>query len=130
MHTLENLQQLRSIISKILHSIHMEEKLKNQVLLACSEALTNSIEHGNASTIEVQFTKDHAQWVLHISDNGSAFNPLDFQQPDPAAIFEFNQSEGGRGVYLIKTLCDHFDYCYENQQNQLFINWHRAAESQ
>ena len=126
--TLENIQKTRSIMDKIIDSIQLEESLKNRILLACSEALTNCVEHGNAKFFELIFEKNNSEWRIQINDDGLAFDPQNSEQANSEAIFEFDEAEGGRGLYLIQSLCDSVLYDYI-EQNQTTLIWQRSRLS-
>ena len=51
-------------------------------------------------------------------DQGSGFNP--HSVPDPTSPDHIEQ-EGGRGVFLIRELCDHCSYLDEGRTLEMFF---------
>jgi anti-anti-sigma factor len=93
--------------------------------LAVDEACTNIIEHGRIDERTGQVTLktgiEHGRtFVITIMDNGAAFNPLTYQDPDPLRPLEEREG-GGWGIYFIKKLMDVIDYRYAEGKNQLSL---------
>lgn len=128
--TLENIQQTRKTISKIARLSDLLQPLENKIILAISEVLTNCVEHGKANYFEISFEKHSDKWIISIHDDALAYNPLEYQPDDAEQIFEFDFEENGRGIFLIKQLCDSIDYEFENesQTNHLTLNWLRKFQ--
>jgi serine/threonine-protein kinase RsbW len=78
--------------------------------LAVSEAVNNAIDHGNhreaAKLVEVTFTLDQDKLEVHIRDEGSGVDRVDFSR---RIVEEHNLDSGmhrGFGMYLISALVD------------------------
>jgi anti-sigma regulatory factor (Ser/Thr protein kinase) len=74
--------------------------------MAVDEALTNIIEHGYAYAgdqhqIEIICETEPERFLITISDDSPAFNPLNHQSPDPTALLDTRQP-GGWGIYFIR----------------------------
>lgn len=83
----------------------------NKVLLCISEAIVNSIQHGNKFDsrkqvlVMVRFEKNVI--TIEISDDGDGF---DFENvANPTKINNIKQ-ESGRGIFIIKSLCEEIHF--------------------
>lgn len=91
--------------------------------LACVEAATNAVEHvrpeyaGEPVRFHVSATDDEVE--IDITDRTAGFRwPADPQLPD-------EDSESGRGVFLIAQLTDHADYLQGRSENRLVMRKRR-----
>jgi serine/threonine-protein kinase RsbW len=74
------------------------------ILLAFSEALTNALTYGEATMrkcVRVRAWVENGRLVMEITDHGQGFAPKDVHLPPPECW-----CEGGRGLFLMKTLMD------------------------
>lgn len=87
-----------------------EEKYPN-ILISLTEAVNNAIIHGNNSDetkhVNIYLEKNKDGLAFKVCDQGHGFDPNDV--PDPTCP-ENIECCGGRGVFLIKQLCDQVDY--------------------
>jgi len=85
--------------------------LKDRLLLALSEAVTNAIVHGNKEqaekSVNVEVRVEDSSVQMEVQDEGEGFDPSAI--PDPRAK-ENLLAEGGRGLFLIETYADSIDY--------------------
>lgn len=104
---LSNLDKVREFLLKIFEDCGLNLKYFNRVFLGLSEAVCNSIIHGNGLVdekmviIDVQCSSD--KLVLEVSDEGLGFS-LDCIQ-DPLCN-ENIKKEHGRGIFLIRNMAD------------------------
>ncbi|MGL4607722.1 MAG: ATP-binding protein [Eubacteriaceae bacterium] len=92
---------IAGIASQMGFSIDEIEDLK----VAVSEACTNAICHGSPSdeeTYEVVFEITEEELRIIVSDSGIGFEPDSISQPNLTG----EQTEGGFGLYIIKSLMD------------------------
>ena len=84
--------------------------LTDKVLLLGSELITNGIEHGNKldkdKNVSVVLSETKEGIRMSVKDQGDGFE-LD-EIPDPLSA-ENILNPGGRGIFLIKELADHFE---------------------
>ena len=98
----------------------------HNIELACEEALVNIIKHG--------FPKHQGHIILHshipstkagieivISDDGIAFNPLEYIKHPPSKTKGESQQLGGYGIYLILNLMDKVEYKRKDNLNTLIL---------
>lgn len=103
----KHLEMLRSVLKDIFEECGYNMTLFNRVYLGLSEAVSNSIIHGNCSIIDrsicIQFSYFQHSIVLDIQDSGSGFDYKQLADPtDPLNI----KKDSGRGIFLIKSTAD------------------------
>lgn len=86
------------------------EQWQAEIRLGLQEALVNAAKHGNkldpSKTIVVRFSMvaDHYWWV--ISDQGGGFAPSCCCKPDSNQYLPPEESECGRGLYILYKVFD------------------------
>jgi signal transduction histidine kinase len=53
----------------------LEPVVEDNLLRICEEAITNTVKHANASTVQVKLEFGRNEVSLHIRDNGCGFDP-------------------------------------------------------
>ncbi len=101
----KELIKVESFLRNIYKDKQLPEESFNKVLLCISEAVINSIEHGNRNTREkkVSVVVDCQESGLNVEvmDEGEGF---DYDMiPDPTKD-ENIRKERGRGIYIIRTV--------------------------
>lgn len=95
-----------------------------RISLVIDELAQNVVDYsheGRPSDVEVEVTSLQENIVIEITDDGIPFNPLtDAPEPDLTSSIE-DRPIGGLGVYFMKTLMDHVEYCRESGRNRLKI---------
>lgn len=102
-------------VEKFLYRIFEREKLSqkyfNKVFLCISEAVTNSIEHGNKNdcqkmvSIIVECTKNCL--YAEVYDQGEGFN---YQSVENPTLDKNIRKEGGRGIYIMKSISNEIEF--------------------
>ncbi|MFW6275231.1 MAG: ATP-binding protein [bacterium] len=99
-----------------LMEIFLQNKLPlqsfNKVLLCVSEAVVNSIDHGNRNDQEKKVNVElksftRKRMVIQISDEGAGFNYRNLSNPTYADNIK---KETGRGIHIIATLSDEIEF--------------------
>lgn len=89
--------------------------------IACSEALVNSIVHGNredrSKKVFTRIMYDDRILTVRIKDQGNGFDVAAL--PDPTSA-ENIMKESGRGIYIIRSLVDEFE-CNSSGSGTEFI---------
>jgi len=92
--------------------------------LALDEVVTNIISYGyddqNEHQIEITLTLDGGEVVVHVKDDGRAYNPLEAPRPDLEADIDARPI-GGLGVHIVRTLMDGLEYRREGGRNVLIM---------
>lgn len=83
----------------------------NRVFLCLSEAVINSIQHGNQNDkqkqISIQAACDEDLISIEINDEGNGF---DYNQVDDPTKTENIKKESGRGIHIIKSLSKELEF--------------------
>ena len=126
---LENIQAACDFVVQAAEAAGLDERSTYHCQLAVDEACTNIIEHGfntdedkpNGQINLMTGIEDPNTFVIAISDNSRAFNPITYKEPDPAQPLS-EREVGGWGIYFIKKLMDMVDYRYVDGKNNLTLH--------
>ena len=92
----------------------------NKVFLCISEAVVNSIEHGNKynenKSVSIEITCKKNEFNVIIKDEGEGFDI--YKIPNPT-LEDNIRKESGRGLFIIKSYCDKM----EVNKNESFIHF-------
>ena len=105
--SMSSVAELEGFVNDIIENNGLSADIQGNLLISLTEAVTNAIRHGNNFdeskyvSIEI-WCKKHMLRVL-VTDEGEGFMPD--RLPDPTSS-EFLSVEGGRGVFLMKSLAD------------------------
>jgi serine/threonine-protein kinase RsbW len=108
---LSNISEVRFFLDQIFSESGFDRSNFNRVFLGLSEAVNNSIVHGNKLNtskrvfIRIQFQEN--QLKLEIKDEGEGF---DFDCIEDPTCFENLKKENGRGIFLISQMADDLKY--------------------
>ena len=109
--TRDSINRVTDIVSAACSSHNLPEDMLFDIKLAVQEAVVNAVEHGNRCDpdrmIYVTCEADDERLVLCIRDEGDGFDPCDI--PDPT-LPENILKEHGRGIFLMRSLCDEVRY--------------------
>jgi serine/threonine-protein kinase RsbW len=96
-------RRVQEEIERLLRAHHASEKDIFGIRLALEEALVNAIKHGNqldrSKKVTIASTVHADRFEIHITDEGSGFDPGDV--PDPTAV-ENIERPCGRGLMLMR----------------------------
>ncbi len=106
------LDRVYDISSKMLEDVPINLKAKKRILIAISEAVTNSLVHGNkenpAKTIRLTFHHQDSCLRIEIEDEGKGFRPQVADLEERAEKLQ----EGGRGIPIMKAYMDEVRFKY------------------
>ena len=118
-----NLREVERLIDEISIEYSLESDMYGKVLIACIEAVNNSIVHGNKSNpqkfvaIEIKNIKEKLK--ILVKDEGEGF---DYDHiPDPTAP-ENIENIHGRGVFLMNHLSDEVNFLDDGAGVELVFN--------
>ncbi|MGD9302583.1 MAG: ATP-binding protein [Desulfobacterales bacterium] len=101
----------------------LSKKLIFEINLALDELFTNIISYGfkddEEHIIKVTLTPQNGVLCLCIEDDGTPFNPIDFETPDVSCSVE-ECKVGGLGIHIMKKLMD--EVCYERCGDKNVLN--------
>lgn len=105
------LERFEMFLKALQREINFDDALYSRIFLAASEALTNSIVHGNKSItgkkIIIKANFDSKKLTFFIEDEGKGFNPGLISDP----LSDDNLLKtSGRGIFLMKKYADSVEY--------------------
>jgi serine/threonine-protein kinase RsbW len=116
----ENIRMIESFIDNAKDRFHLDEDLYGNIMIAVTEAVNNAIKHGNSGNsgknVSLSLTLNDNLLKFVISDEGHGFNPHNL--PDPTSP-ENLEKPGGRGIFLMKHLCDEVQFLEEGKTVEL-----------
>ena len=108
---LENVRIVESFIDNVKEKYSISDDIYGNIMIAVTESVTNAISHGNALnknknvSLSLNFNKESIKFT--VSDQGDGFDHSNLPNPTaPENIEKLN----GRGVFLIKNLCDEVSF--------------------
>ncbi|MEM6524354.1 MAG: ATP-binding protein [Bacteroidota bacterium] len=116
----ENIRMIESFIDNAKERYNLEDDIYGNIMIAVTEAVNNAIRHGNSSdkskNVSLSLKLEDNQIIFVISDEGTGF---DYQNlPDPTAP-ENIEKPGGRGIFLMRHLCDEVSFLEDGKVVQL-----------
>ncbi|MCJ7508912.1 MAG: ATP-binding protein [candidate division Zixibacteria bacterium] len=110
--SLEYLDRVYDITSKILEDMPIDLMIKRRMLTAVSEAVTNSLVHGNKGDadkiVKLTFYQNDGYLQVDIDDQGKGFKPQATSLRESAKKLE----ERGRGIPIMKAYVDEVRFKY------------------
>lgn len=101
------LSKVELFLSNYFKKRHIDQNNFNKVLLCVSEAIINAIQHGNkydiTKNVTVKILFDIDSFYIEIKDEGVGFDYNCIKDP---TITEYIKRESGRGLHIIRSLCD------------------------
>ncbi len=105
------LTDVESFVDKAFTMYNLPQEFFHNILLCVKEAVTNSIIHGNqldvSKKVIVKITRCHDEIVVKVTDEGAGF---DFRKIKDPTMNENLKEESGRGIFLIRKLCDELEF--------------------
>ncbi|MBI5960012.1 MAG: anti-sigma factor antagonist [Chloroflexi bacterium] len=122
---LEEIRHACDFVVEAAEQAGLDERAVYHCQMAVDEALTNIIEHGYAfegesSEIEITCQADASRFLITLTDDSPAFNPLEHTAPDPVAPLD-TREPGGWGIYFIRRLMDDVTYQRVGSYNRLVL---------
>ncbi|QCR23988.1 ATP-binding protein [Pontibacter sp. SGAir0037] len=120
---IENIRVIESFIDNSKEEFEFEDDIYGNIMVAVTESVNNAIRHGN------KFDKDKNVYLtLQVEDNSLKFEVedegpgFDYESlPDPTAP-ENLENPGGRGIFLMRNLCDEVNFLDNGKKVQLVFN--------
>lgn len=108
---LANINKVRFFLDQVFYESGLDRSNFNRVFLGLSEAVNNSIVHGNSldehKRVFISINFHEKQLKIHVKDEGDGFN---FNCIEDPTCFENLKKENGRGIFLIRQLADFIQY--------------------
>jgi serine/threonine-protein kinase RsbW len=116
----ENIRIVESFIDNVKEQFNIDDDMYGNIMVAITESVNNAILHGNKGdktknvTLSVSIIENRV--VFTVKDEGTGFDPNNL--PDPTAPENLNKI-GGRGIFLMKYLCDQVKFFDEGRTVEL-----------
>lgn len=116
----ENIRIVESFIDNAKDKYQLNDDIYGNIMISVTEAVNNAIIHGNKNdakkNIFLKLELEDNQVKFSVQDEGNGF---DYNQlPDPT-LPENIDKVGGRGVFLMKNLCDEVAFIDEGKAVEL-----------
>jgi serine/threonine-protein kinase RsbW len=121
----ENIRMIESFIDNAKEEFQLEDDIYGNIMIAVTEAVNNAIKHGNnndkSKNVALTLKLMEHRICFTIEDEGSGFNYHNL--PDPTAPENISKP-GGRGIFLMKHLCDELHFLEDGKTVELnfYIN--------
>ena len=114
------IHRVEKFLQRVNKDAHLDEIQFHKVLVSTTEAVNNSIFHGNKSDprkkVYLTCELSDEKMILRVRDSGKGFNPQKIGNP-------LNESnllrESGRGVFLMKTLMDRVEFHFSEEGSEV-----------
>lgn len=116
----ENIRIVESFIDNAKEKYELNDDIYGNIMIAVTESVNNAIIHGNKSdnkknvSLKLLLEKSLIKFVVEDEGFGFDFNNL----PDPT-LPENLSKPGGRGIFLMKNLCDEVSFKNEGRVAEL-----------
>ncbi|GAB1397423.1 MAG TPA: ATP-binding protein [Saprospiraceae bacterium] len=118
-----NIALVEALVQKITTGKNLSQDLHGNILVSLTEAVNNAIIHGNCcdknKNVKIEYTERRNLIKFKVSDEGKGFNPDSI--PDPTAP-ENIYNIGGRGVFLMRQLCDQIVFKDKGRTVEMHFN--------
>ncbi|MDX5477946.1 ATP-binding protein [Fontibacter flavus] len=120
---IENIKIIESFIDNAREKFSINEDIYGNIMISVTECVTNAIVHGNRmdreKVVNMELHLDDDQIKFVVVDQGKGF---DYDHlADPTAPENLEKS-GGRGIYIMKHLCD--DVKFEDQGRKTILTFY------
>ncbi|TDQ13734.1 serine/threonine-protein kinase RsbW [Algoriphagus boseongensis] len=124
------LSDLRAFLKDSLQNFSISEIDQHQLTLAVEEVCANLIIHSHGCNpqdhINLEIKDSGEKLIFEISDQGEAFNILDYEAPDLKKVI-LEKRKGGLGIILVKKIMDEIEFESKNGTNTCrLIKWFRS----
>ena len=126
------MEAVRTFVEKHIIEAGFDSKSVEQFKVAVDEACTNVIKHAYNGNEKCEFDVNVIIYTdrctVCIRDEGHAFKPQEYLEPD---IFELakKRQAGGFGVHIMRRLMDHVEYASEGSVNEVRLTKYLASHS-
>lgn len=116
----ENIRIIESFIDNAKEKYDLNDDIYGNIMIAVTESVNNAILHGNkgdkSKNVDLQLKLEENTIRFTVEDEGEGFQYDEL--PDPTAP-ENLENPGGRGIFLMKHLCDEVTFKDEGRVVEL-----------
>ncbi len=117
--------KLEHYVKVVTERFNIDQTKYPDILISLTEAVNNAIIHGNcrdkSKCVDIISRNIGEKVVFTISDQGQGFDPATVKNP---LTEEHLHLEGGRGVMIMRTLCDKVQYKNNGSTVEIAFNIH------
>jgi serine/threonine-protein kinase RsbW len=117
--------ELEQFVETISKRYHISEDKYPDILISLTEAVNNAMIHGNRLSankkIQISYSFCNASISFKVSHQGRGFDPG--MVADPTSVENIHKC-GGRGIYLMKNLCNRVEYSNQGKTVELEFSIH------
>ena len=118
----EILPELEEFIIHIAEKYNLDKNKFNNLVLSFSEAVSNSMEHGNkldkSKKVYIKVKVDSEKMTIIIKDEGNGFDLKSV--PDPTKS-ENILKDSGRGIHIMKSFLDNLRYKFTSTGTEVIL---------
>ena len=107
----ENIRIVESFIDNAKDQYKLNDDIYGNIMIAVTESVSNAIVHGNQSnskkSVHLQLALEKSLIRFTVEDEGNGF---DYTNLDDPTLSENLSKPGGRGIFLMKNLCDEVSF--------------------
>lgn len=116
----ENIRIVESFIDNAKDQYKLNDDIYGNIMIAVTESVNNAIVHGNQSNskknVLLHLALEESLIKFTIEDEGTGF---DYTNLDDPTLPENLSKPGGRGIFLMKNLCDEVSFKKEGRVAEL-----------
>jgi len=116
----ENIRIVESFIDNVKDKYSLSDDLYGNVMIAVTESVSNAISHGNngekTKNVSLTMVLEDSSIKFTVTDQGAGFDFNDL--PDPTSPENLDKP-GGRGIFLMKNLCDEVSFSEDGNSVEL-----------
>ncbi len=118
-----NILEVESFLKQLDFDQSVNSDKYADILISLTEAVNNAILHGNKSDesklVHIHIKEKENGLIFCVTDEGLGFNPS--RVPDPTHP-ENIECCGGRGVFIMKALCDDISFEDEGRTVEMYFD--------
>lgn len=107
----ENVRIIESFIDNAKDQFSLNDDIYGNIMIAVTESVNNAILHGNKAdknkNVDIKLKMEDNAIKFSVEDEGDGFEYEEL--PDPTAPENLTKT-GGRGIFLMRHLCDEVNF--------------------
>lgn len=119
----ENIRIVESFIDNAKEKFHITDDIYGNIMVAVTESVNNAIKHGNncdkSKNVNISLFIEPKSIKFVVEDQGTGFDPESL--PDPTLPENINKPDG-RGIFLMRNLCDELEFSNEGRVVEMKFN--------
>ncbi|MEN8223901.1 MAG: ATP-binding protein [Bacteroidota bacterium] len=119
----ENISSIERFVEEICDYYNINDTYFGNILIALTEAFQNALVHGNkndpSKSIHIVFESKVKGLSFTVTDEGAGFDPDTV--PDPLDLDVEDDTEKGRGIFLMRSLSDKMVLTEEGRSIEMFF---------